>query len=367
MDLIATEPAQRHDMRIIDLDVTRAIALIGVCVMNYHGYLILQGADPGDDFVGRLFNPWTGPFSTRFAATFVTVAGMGVTLLARRATATRDPAEISRVRWVLIRRGVLLYSFGYFLNWVWPGTILFFYGAYFLVAAFIFMLSTRWLIAIGAVAAVAAAAIQWWALDRTTHNHSVSWLLSGEAGISHSPRDLLFDTFVRGTHPLLPWLAFLCMGMVLGRHLPFNSILRVQLAFSGVLCVAGGYLLRGSLPVHPGLRSTSPFDRGLLYTLTTVGSSLVAVAVIGWLAERTAHSPVTRMLAVTGRTTLSLYVLHVLVFNLVVNWLGWVEPAGLGTALLFALGFWVVAIMLANVWHTRHPLGPLEWVYRRFS
>lgn len=363
----AATPATSSEPRIIDLDVTRAVALIGVCVMNYHGYLILRGADPGDGFLARVFHPWEGPLSTRFAATFVTVAGMGVALLTRRAVNGRDRAEVERVRWVLIRRGVLLYAFGFFLNWVWSGTILFYYGAYFLVAAAIFTLANRWIIAIGAGAAVAAAAVQWWALDRAANGHSAAWLLSGDAASTTSPRDLVLDTFLRGTHPLFPWLAFLCMGIVLGRMLPFHSIIRVQLAFAGVLCIAAGYLLRDTMPVHPTLRSTFPFDRGLLYTLTAIGSSLVAVSVVGWIAEATADSKVTRMLAVTGRTTLSLYVLHVLVFNLLVDWLGWVQPAGLGTALLFALGYWVVAIALANAWNTRFELGPLEWVYRRFS
>ena len=67
--------------RIIGLDVTRALALIGVVVMNYHGYLN-GGETSGPPTVwDRLFHPWTGVLSTRFAATFVLVAGMGVTLL----------------------------------------------------------------------------------------------------------------------------------------------------------------------------------------------------------------------------------------------------------------------------------------------
>ena len=63
--------------RVIDLDVTRAIALIGVAVMNYHGYLILLGGQVGDSSVNHFFDPWMGPLSTRFAATFVLIAGMG--------------------------------------------------------------------------------------------------------------------------------------------------------------------------------------------------------------------------------------------------------------------------------------------------
>ena len=36
--------------------------------------------------------------------------------------------------------------------------------------------------------------------------------------------------------------------------------------------------------------------------------------------------------------SLTLYVAHGLVFNLVVDWLGWIEPGGLGRALTFAAG-----------------------------
>ncbi|MFZ4717918.1 MAG: DUF418 domain-containing protein [Ilumatobacteraceae bacterium] len=353
--------------RVVDLDVVRAVALIGVCLMNYHGYLILRGGDPGDGWLARVFDPWTGWFSTRFAATFVTVAGMGVALMTNRAVLARDRVAIGELRWRLIRRGVLLYTFGFFLDWVWPGTILFYYGAFFFVAAFLFTLRSRWLLVIGAAAAVAAAGLQWWALDRSTTGDPPTWLFGGQAEDRFSPRDLVFDTFVRGTHPLLPWLAFLCIGMVFGRRLPFAPVLRVQLLFGGVLVAMAGYLLSASLPVHPLLRSTHPFDRSLLYTATAAATAVVAVVAIGWLAEATSSAPVTRLLAVAGRTTLTIYVLHVLVFNLLVDWLDVVQPGGLATSMVFALLFWVLAILLAEIWHWRFQQGPLEWVYRRFS
>ena len=47
--------------RLIELDVTRAVALIGVVLMNYHGYLILDGGTVGTSSVNRVFDPWTGP------------------------------------------------------------------------------------------------------------------------------------------------------------------------------------------------------------------------------------------------------------------------------------------------------------------
>ena len=57
-------------------DVVRALAILGVVVMNYHGYLINRGAqrDGSPTFLYDLFDPWVGPLATRFAATFVLTA-----------------------------------------------------------------------------------------------------------------------------------------------------------------------------------------------------------------------------------------------------------------------------------------------------
>jgi len=367
----ATPPAPttgpRAD-RLIELDVVRGLALIGVCVMNYHGYMINDGGRyERATLVQRVFDPWTGPLSTRFAATFVTVAGMGIALLTKRSRTSGDRAAISADRWKLARRGVLLYAFGYFLNWVWDGTILFYYGAFFLAGGLLFTLRTRWLTAIGVAAAGAAAAIQWWALDRSYTGHDISWLLYRNATATRSPKDLVLDTFIRGTHPLLPWLVFLCIGIVLGRLLPFDRALRLTMTVAGAVLLAVGYLANHFAGWHPVLRSTAPFDRGVLYTITTVGSTLLAVSLLGWLAQLTAAALPTRALAAAGRTTLTLYVGHVLAYNWLVHRVRWVHPGGLGTALVFAAAYWAVAVCAATAWQAWRGIGPLEWVYRRFS
>ena len=68
--------------RLPSLDVTRAVAMFGVVALNYHGYLNpRQWTQPFDQsFWEALFSPLTGIFTTRFAATFVFVAGIGVSL-----------------------------------------------------------------------------------------------------------------------------------------------------------------------------------------------------------------------------------------------------------------------------------------------
>src|SRR4051795_13766330 len=88
--------------RLPGLDVTRAVALIGVVVMNYHGYL--NGGDDAIDrsLAERIFDPTQGPLTTRFASTFVLVAGMGVTLLTNRSCRSGDRSAISDDRWRLV-------------------------------------------------------------------------------------------------------------------------------------------------------------------------------------------------------------------------------------------------------------------------
>ena len=355
--------------RVIDLDVTRAVALIGVAVMNYHGYLILRGGEVGTSGINRFFDPWMGPLSTRFAATFVMVAGMGITLMTNRGRIGLDRYQRTLDRWTLIRRGFLLYCFGFFFEWLWNGTVLFFYGAFFVVGALIFTLRTRWLIVIGGLAAIAAAGLQWWAFET---EHSTSWLFGGwySPGPYRSPRRLVFDTFVNGTHPLLPWLAFLCAGMVLGRFLPLSGEWRRVLGAAGVLLVAGTYLAKhvfGDTPLRSVLFATDPFNRSLNYTLCALGSSIAAFCLIGWVAEVTRTSVVTRGFAAAGRTTLTLYILHVLVFNALVSYWHLIKPAGLDVALVFAGSFWVAAIIAAAVWQHRVGIGPAEWFYRKFG
>ncbi len=361
-----TTPANE---RVIDLDVTRAVALIGVAAMNYHGYLILLGGPIGTSTINRFFNPWTGPLSTRFAATFVMVAGMGITLMTNRGRLGHDRERRSADRWTLIRRGTLLYAFGFVFEWVWNGTILFFYGAFFVAGAFLFTLRTRWLIAIGVLAAIAAAALQWWAFET---DGDPTWLFEGwyTATPYRSPRRLLFDTFVNGTHPVLPWLAFLCTGMALGRYLPLRSEWRRVLIALGVLMVAATYLANHAFadtPLRARLLATDPFSRSLNYTISAVGSSIVAFCVIGWIANATRSNVVTQAFAAAGRMTLTLYIAHALVFNAVVRHWHLIRPAGLDVALGFAAGFWLVGIIAAAMWQRRFGIGPAEWVYRRFG
>lgn len=358
-------PAQRHPAP----DVVRSIALAGVIVMNFHGYLIIRGASRRTDWLSDLFDPWTGVLSTRFAATFVLVAGVGVTLMTRSAVSDRE--RVRTLRWRLASRGLALYAFGLAFDFIWPGTILPFYGAMFAVAALVFTLRTGWIVVISGVAALSGWALAWWIVERGLDGQSTRWLT--EPG-PRSIRGLVLDVTVNGTHPLLPWLAFFGAGIVVGRVIDRpGSLLRT--AAVGAALVVAAAIARVALydPTDPRARvlfSTEPFDRGLLYVVSALGSALVAFGLIGHLAvighRRARHHSVTDDLRRAGQASLSIYVLHALVFLLLVDTLGWIS-GGIGTALAFAAVVWLAGTVGAAAWLRHHERAPAEQIYRSLT
>jgi len=358
------------------LDVARAVAMIGVVILNYHAYL--NGASAWDPIYPsrweRLFNPGTGVLTTRFAAVFVLVAGVGVSLFTRTSRVTSDPELLSRDRLRLLRRGVLLYSFGYVLQWIWPGTILFYYGAFFVVGALIFSAPTRIVLSIGIASAFISAAIAWWRIEQSFTGNLTSWLSPATVD---SPRNLLIRTFVSYTHPLFPWLLFFTVGIILGRHLHQLAILRQRIILwsGGILAVT--YLINivfvadTSANNHERLvatvLSTRPYDRGLLYSFGTVASSLLALCILSIIVDALGANSMVNTLARAGQMSLSIYVAHIFFFNLIVHRLHWIGATGLDTAIGLAIVFYAVAIPFSALWRTYLGRGPAENLYRAFG
>ena len=115
-----------------------------------------------------------------------------------------------------MRRGLALYGFGLLFDTIWPGTILPYYGAMFVVAAVLFTLRGAVVLAIGVAAAARRRRHRLVGPRAPARRPDTSWLFAARRS---SPRACCSTSFVNGTHPLLPWLAFFCAGIVLGRVL----------------------------------------------------------------------------------------------------------------------------------------------------
>ncbi len=360
MEVIETRP---RTGRLVGPDVVRAVAMAGVVIMNFHGYMILRGGDRNGGWAYDFFDPWVGPLATRFAATFVLTAGVGVTLLTRSASGNRP--RTNELRWILARRGLILYGFGMLFDFIWPGTILPYYGAMFVLAAGLFTLRSRWLFAIAVAAASAAWLIRWWRLERELDGHDTSWLTSPGP---RSPRGLLLNVALNGTHPLLPWLAFFCVGIVLGRILVREWWQPLAVA-TGFVLFSGATLVNSTATTDRALvlLSDDPFERGFAYTISALGTALLTFTAVWWLAERFRETPAVDWLRRAGQMSLTIYILHALVFCLLVDWLDLVPPGGLGTSMLFALTYWVASTAAAVAYQKRFGRGPAEYVYRKLA
>lgn len=223
----------------------------------------------------------------------------------------------------------------------------------------------RWLLSLAAAIGAASVLLVW----PYTSGHDWSWLLFVE---SDSPRNLLFNTVLNGTHPLLPWFALFLVGMALGHVDLGDARVRMRLALAGLAALAGGYVVSAVLErVIDGrfrlVSSTRPFPYLPLYVVVTVGSSVLAVAVIVSVAERYRSSSVVATLALAGQMTLSMYLLHAVLADGLEAALDFDGSIGLVLALTIALAYWVVVVPLAALWRALVGLGPAERLYRAFG
>ena len=361
--------------RIPSLDVTRAIALVGVVMMNYHAYLNTDKAffPPRPSFAERVFNPLSGILTTRFAATFVLVAGMSIALLVQSAMQSGNVELIRSAQMKLARRGLFLYAIGAAVQWVWPGTILFYYGAFLLISAVICTWSNRSLVAISVASIAVSTGLSAWRGYQFFQGNFTQWL----SPTPNTPRNLLIRTFFDYTHPVFPWITFICAGIILGRNLEHLAQLRTRIMlWSGVALFATFLIRTFVMPdsitsqwdyVLQRALSTNNHDHSFLHVTSTLAIALLAFCSISLLTDSRPTSRVVEFLARTGQMTLSIYLAHVLVFNLVVHWLNWVRPTGLDTALVLSLSFYVVAVPVSSMLKRRYGIGPCERVYRAFG
>src|SRR5262249_20743507 len=107
----------------------RSLAILGMVVVHFSLVLAADRSRPA-------WLAWVlASLDGRAAATFVVLASVGVTLLARRTVLSADPAAVPGVRKTLARRGLFLLALGFVSLAVWPGDILRVYGVSLLLAA----------------------------------------------------------------------------------------------------------------------------------------------------------------------------------------------------------------------------------------
>ncbi len=361
------EPSFGKRARIEGYDIARAVAVLGMVVVNFK---VAMGADSSEGWLGSL----AGLLDGKAAATFVVLAGVGMSLMARRALAASDASQLGQVRRTLLGRALFLFVVGLAYTPLWNADILHFYGVYIALGAFVLSWSGL------ALAGVAAAVNVGFLLMLVTLDYEAGWNWANlEYEGIFSPVGMLRHLFFNGFHPVFPWLTYLLLGIWLGRQDLTDRARRLQIGGAGLAVVVGvsglsrwlvgliGVAIDGDPETTVALFGTTPMPPNVFAMLAGSGAAVFVIAAAIELEQHIRGLRLTRALVAAGQLALTLYVAHVVLGMGGLLLIGRLE----GQSLVFALGsaaaFMVLAVVFADVWRARWSRGPLEAVMRRIT
>lgn len=363
---ISTPPSARLE----GIDLARAIAIFGMTVVNFGIYISAAESDPA------WLREFIGLFSGRAAATFVFVAGVGVSLLTMRWRRERTVEERRKARFSLLKRAAFLFIVGVSFRARWSYDILHFYGVYLAFAALVFTLNARWLVALAAATALGFVALYFVLPPALDLNY---WASPRFDTVPNAIQDLFFT----GHHPVTPWFAFFLCGMAVGRIDLSNAANQWRLMLGGAALVAvaalTNYAMIGlgfvkAIPAEDAgfaldyvadIFGTSAYPPAPLYILFGLG---VGMAVLGLSLKLTASAARRRFLQPVihaGQMALTLYLAHVFVGVTAIQWFLPESWESKWTLLACVVAFFVLAVIFATLWRRRFARGPVEWAMRR--
>ncbi|WP_170770007.1 DUF418 domain-containing protein [Ruegeria lacuscaerulensis] len=331
--------------RLEALDAARFLAFCGMVLVNF--WIAAQVA-PDGGWATALVDALEG----RAAALFVILAGIGISL-----------SHIAAP--LLLRRALFLFGLGLINMNVFDADVLHFYALYFVVGAAFLTASARslWLSALGIVGLAVLANLTFdysngWNWATLTYNDL--WTLPG----------FLRNAVFNGWHPVLPWAAFLLIGMAIGRSELHTICIQHRLIMWGfgaaVLAMFPSMLVKDpDLVAYLGTDSIPP---GPFYILAGTGSACVVIGLLLKLWPKLKRLGVASALTAPGRISLTLYVAHILIG------MGALEEADLldgslspAQIVFYALGFCILSSLAGLLWSRWFTRGPLEGLMRRMT
>ncbi len=329
-------PAGRRDRRLVGVDATRGLALLGMMAVH-----VLPAVAPdGGATTAHLIA------GGRSAATFAVLAGVGLALLTG---GTQPPGGRSYAGAAagLVVRALAIAAVGLYLGSADSGlaVILAYYAVLFLLAIPLLPMRAGPLMAIGLAVAVLVPVLSH--AIRADNRLPFGGRNPTFATLLEAPQDFPSALFLTGYYPALAWVAYLCAGLAVGR-LPLRERRTAGWLLGGGTTLAVGasalsWLLLGPLDGHDRIAATVSDQRALdnslelglygntptttwwwlavdaphsstpLDLLHTIG---VAVGLLGALLLLASTARLGRVLlaplAAAGSMTLSLYSAHVL-------------------------------------------------------
>ncbi len=356
--------------RLVGLDVARCLALLGMMATH-----VLDTRTPDGDLT--TLHQLAGG---RASALFAVLAGVAMALVSGRRTPVRG-GERLRVSLALVVRALGVAVIGLLLGGLETGiaVILTYYAVLFVLGLPFLGLTWRPLLALAVGWAVVAPVVSRLVVPRLPDRQFDSPRLEQ---LAH-PGRLLSELTFTGYYPAVPWLAYLLLGLAIGRLDLGSRRVAARLAAGGLAVAVGATLvsdaltrsrfsdveldemasgLYGQTPVEgPGAgwrwltvvapHSTTPFDLA-----QTAGSAALVIGLclllVGWVSDLSAQGE--RFVQVAfgaGAMTLTLYTLHLVMRT------GSVWPDEVASSYVWHV---VVVLWVGSVYAALRRRGPLE-------
>jgi uncharacterized protein len=354
--------------RIIGIDVARALAVIGMIIVNFKVVFGENGLS--------WFKSFASVFDGKAAATFVVLAGVGLALMTNSAINNNDKVKLKVARSRILKRALFLFIVGISYIAIWPADILHFYGIYMAITILLLTSKGKTLIitAVTFIAAFPILMIFW--------NYETGWNFStldyqGFWTVKGFMRNLFFNGF----HPVIPWAAFMLFGYWFGKQDLHNdkfikkifwisSILFISIHVLSYLSIS--FLSEGNQETALELTEilgTNPMPPLPIYMFNGISIAFAIISACIIVAKRFENNKIIDALNKTGQLALTFYVAHVIIGMGIIEA---INPAKMGNysvefSVVYALVFSLLCILFAVIWRKYKTSGPLEWIMRKLT
>ena len=354
--------------RIIGIDVARALAVIGMIIVNFKIVIGENGLNWVKSFAGI--------FDGKAAATFVVLAGIGLALMTNSAIKNNDKSKLKIVRNRIIKRALFLFIIGISYITIWPADILHFYGIYMLIVV-LFLTSKERTIIISAISLIIIFPIllSFW-------NYEIGWNFETlEYQDFWTINGFIRNLFFNGFHPVIPWTSFMLFGYWFGKQDLKNNkfikktfwictvifILIQILSYFSISILSEGN--QGSAKELTEILGTNPMPPLPIYMFNGISIAFAIITACIIIAKRFENNIIIDALNKTGQLALTFYVAHVIIGMGIIDA---INPSKMGEysvvfSVIYALGFSLICILFAVVWKKHKESGPLEWIMRKLT
>lgn len=354
--------------RIVGIDVARALAIIGMIIVNFKMTFGQEGQS------------WLQPFSSIFdgkaAATFVVLAGIGIAFMTNSAIGESDKFKLQKSKNKIFKRALFLFVIGLSYVTIWTADILHFYGIYMLVTL-VFIKSRPKTILLFAILMIFLYPFLMYFMDYdtgwnfNTYEYSDFWTFEG----------FIRNLFYNGFHPIVPWSAFMLVGLWFGRK-DLNSNSFIKKAILTSLCIflltqvfsslSVSFLSDGNKDLAKELLQvlgTSPMPPLPIYMLSGGSIAILVISICILISRKFEGNRIIKALEKTGQLALTFYVAHIVIGMGVMEGLNTTTfgKYSLNFSIVYALAFSLACILFATIWMKYKKSGPLEWLMRKIT